>query len=213
MVKCDHCTANNVYQPALDCQICLDQNIDERVICDLWQRRLHGDNSTCHAFRPQLALVGRKPDTFFSGMASFKEKTSYFVDVVRQVMSGGCGSSSGCGGSCDAGWQPSSALNSYHIIWSVRNREPLFKATTRYLTFIHEALLSCSTLMNGHCILLWLAPDHVHLYLEIEPDDQVKDVVEDLQVLCHDAVCGYFPELANDSTLIWEKEFFVEDLL
>jgi len=158
-----------------------------------------------------LALVGRKPDTFFEGLVSFKDKNAYFADVVRQVMAGGCGS--GCGGSCDAAWQPSSSLNNYHMIWSVRDREPLFKSTTRYLTFIHEALLSCSTLMSGQCILLWLAPDHIHLYLEIDPDDEINEVVEDLQALCHDAVCGYFPELADDSVFIWEKEYFVEELL
>ena len=105
------------------------------------------------------------------------------------------------------------AKNGFHIVWAVKERIPLFVNCRRYLSYLHDAFLTCGTLLSGKTVLLWLARDHLHFYLEVSETETVGEIVEDLQGIIHDALVEKFDEIhdsAPDDSLLWEPSYFIE---
>lgn len=210
-VRCKHCLAFSFAQPLNDCQICRDQAMRESYLCDITRNAFSGGSFICHAFRPNLTLVGSNVGKI-SDFPVSQDKQSYFTDVVNMISSGHC-----AGGVCNkmsCGATHNGLPDKYHVVWSVRNRKPLFSASNLYISFLHDIFLSCGQLMAGKVLMLWLASDHLHLYLECTGWESEYEIVEDLQGLVHDALMQEFSSLKKDyeKTLIWERDFFLEKI-
>jgi len=209
--RCTHCFAFSFDQPLSSCQVCHDQAMSESYLCDITRSSSSTQSFICHAFRPNLTLVG-KQDEKAPEIASCQNKQTYFANVVRLIGSGQC-AGGGCG---NPGCQPVSngAADKYHVVWTVRQRKPVFAASNMYVSFLHDIFLSCGQLMAGKVYLLWLAADHLHLYLESTGWESEHEIVEDLQGLVHDALMQEFPALRKEyeKTLIWERDFFLEKI-
>lgn len=183
----------------------------ESFLCDLLRKGADFSSFRCHAFRPHLTLVGKKKQSRDS-LSVCQDKKGYFAEVVQMISSGKC-SGGGCGGGqCGLGNKTIPGSKKYHVIWSVRERNPLFVKSEQYVSYLHEILLSCGVLMKGRALLLWLAPDHLHLYVEFAGTDSIMEVVDDLQGLVHDALTEGFKEFTNAGGIIWEKDFFLEEI-
>ncbi len=211
--RCSHCLAPGKDFPPENCQICQDQGMKESFLCLLRRKGADLSSFKCHAFRPHLTLVGkgrRKSDS----LSTCQDKKGYFSEVVQMISSSGGCAGGGCGGGqCGAGNKPAAGSKKYHVVWGVHRRNPLFAQSDRYVSYFHDVLLSCGQLMKGRVLLLWLAPDHLHLYIEYDGKNSITEVVEDLQGLVHDTLIEEFSEFASEAkTKIWENDFFFEEI-
>ncbi len=208
--RCSRCQATTRSIHLTDCQICDDQGMTESFLCDLLRKGADA-SFKCHAFRPDLILVG-KPGKDIGGLLVCQDKKEYFAEVVKMISSGKC-SGGGCGGGqCGVGNQKIQNSKKYHIIWCAHQRKPVFAKSDKYVSFLHDVLMSCGQLMQGKALLLWLAADHLHLYVEFAGDEPISEVVDDLQGLVHDALAEEFKEFADSDVMIWHKDFFMEEL-
>ena len=143
-----------------------------------------------------------------------EEKSKYFTEVVDNILYGRCLRNGGCGAYGDKkNGRP--IKNRFHVVWVVKERVPLFANSGRYLSYLHDAFLTCGTLLSGKTVLLWMAPDHIHFYLEIPDIEAVGEIVEDLQGIIHDALVEKFIEvrdIAPDDSLLWETSYFLEPI-
>jgi len=186
-----------------------------KELCNIVRKkRATASSLICHAFRPRLTLVGNKKSAGEEKIPVCQDKNSYFAEVVRSMGSGGCGSGGGCG-ACQSTGEAGSASRKYHIVWSVYQRKAAFSDAGPFVSFLHDIFLSCGRLMKGKALLVWLASDHLHLYLEIEGKEKVEHLVEDLQSLVQDALFEEFGRLAKEfgEMKMWEEEYFLEEIM
>jgi REP element-mobilizing transposase RayT len=213
--RCTHCKIHKRDEPNKDCRICIDQAMRESFICGILNQQGEGDAFKCQAFQPSLSLVGDgKKRTGIDIVTVCEEKSKYFTEVVDNILYGRCLRNGGCGAYGDKkNGRP--IKNRFHVVWVVKERVPLFANSGRYLSYLHDDFLTCGTLRSGKTVLLWLAPDHIHFYLEIPDIEAVGEIVEDLQGIIHDALVEKFIEvrdIAPDDSLLWETSYFLEPI-
>lgn len=210
--RCTHCLAYAFDQPQNSCQVCRDQAMSESYLCNIVRRSSSSQSFKCHAFRTNLTLVGKEAERG-AGLSVCQEKEAYFADVVRSFSAGRCSDGGGCG---NPGCQPdkNGETSKFHVVWVARQRKPLFAASSRFVSFLHDVFLSCGRLMAGKVLLLWLAADHLHLYLECAAWEHESEIMEDMQGLVHDALVQEFSGLEKEygKTMIWERDFFLEEI-
>ncbi|MBW1741174.1 MAG: transposase [Deltaproteobacteria bacterium] len=80
----------------------------------------------------------------------------------------------------------------YHFAWNVIHRKPVFLSTNDYLDFVHDTFLKCSKFVGGFANLLWLAPDHVHVYVESDGEKSVETIIQQLKEFSRNAIIGEF---------------------
>lgn len=213
--RCIHCRIHKRDEPNKDCQICIDQAMRESFICGMLNQQDEKEAFRCQAFQPSLSLVGKvKKRTGKDIVTVCEDKSKYFTEIVDNILYGRCSQSGGCG-ACGDKRNGQKIKNRFHVVWAVKERTPLFTNSRRYLSYLHDAFLTCGTLMTGKTVLLWLAPDHLHFYLEIPDIETVGEIVEDLQGIIQDALIEKFVEvhdIAPDNSLLWETSYFIESI-
>ncbi|MFZ5766937.1 MAG: transposase [Thermodesulfobacteriota bacterium] len=208
-LRCARCFSRSGRHPVVGCQVCRDQAMSESFLCEIVRRAAGTDELTCAAFRPHLTIVGKNSPVVDLDVCQDKDR--YFEDVVARINSGRCGGK-GCARPGCNGTGMLVARARFHVVWVVRHRQPVFADSGRFVPFLHDAFLSCARLMAGRVLLLWLAADHLHLYVETSPKEQVLEILDDLQGLIQDAVEEQWEEVRRCFTgkRMWEREFFLE---
>jgi REP element-mobilizing transposase RayT len=213
--RCVHCRLHKRNEPYTNCQVCKDQAMRESFICGILNQQKEREVFKCQAFQPSLSLVGKVKKTTGKDIVSVcEDKSKYFTEVVDNILYGRCSRSGGCG-ACGDKRNGQNIKNRFHVVWAVKERKSIFTSSRRYLSYLHDAFLTCGTLMTGKTVLLWLAPDHLHFYLETPDIETVGEIVEDLQGIIHDALVEKFDEvrdIAPDDSLLWETSYFIESI-
>ena len=63
--------------------------------------------------------------------------------------------------------------------------------------------------------LLYLAPDHIHLYVESDGELSIEEIVHRIKQFSSDAILEKFPlirDTLGGSTEIWDEPYFVETI-
>lgn len=213
--RCTLCSNFSSKQSHNDCIVCQDQQMLESYLCDIVRACSADCVFACKAFKPHLTLIGKSSKKGNKNFPVTQDKKNYFAEVVRSIGSGGCSGGSSCksGGCCSD--QSSVASKKYHVVWSAHQRKSLFGTSSRYISFLHDVFRSCGRLISGKILLIWLAPDHLHFYIENGGIEEIDHVIEDLQEVVQDALLHEFPELAKEfeKIQIWEKKFFLEEIV
>ncbi|MCB2181192.1 MAG: transposase [Desulfobulbaceae bacterium] len=212
--RCTLCLSFSGNRPHNDCVVCRDQHMAETFLCDIVRKNTKpGSSFACQTFRPRLTLVGQKKSHLDDEIPVCQDKNTYFAEVVRSIASSGCGSG-GCG-ACQSSGKTGVSSRKFHIVWSVYQRRAVFADPGPYVSFLHDIFMSCGRLMAGKALLVWLANDHLHLYLEIGTKEKMEHVVEDLQGLVQDALFQKFEQVAKefDQTKMWESDYFFEEIV
>lgn len=211
-LQCSFFKRQHIYE---QCTVCRELGFSEIHLCELNRKGPDPDHFLCHSFRPDLRLVGGKSLFAHPVLSVIRDRKEYFRDVLKLMHGPGhCGRKNGCF-TCKKGDRISDRpKKKFHVVWLTRERKPIFLQSSTYVPFFHDALLTCGALINGKAILIWLAPDHLHLYLELGEGDSVMDVVEDIQLLVQDALIAEFDQLqsVDMEPSVFNKEFFVETL-
>lgn len=213
--RCQHCSIVKKNIPHKQCQICQDQGLLESFLCSMHNQQEKKEAFVCHAFQANLSLVGKSISSRQQDIINVcADKATYFTEIVDNILYGKCRRNGGCG-ECGDKNDNNYEVSKFHIVWNVHQRRSLFSCNESYLSFLHDAFLTCGALIDGRIVLLWLAPDHLHFYLEISSPSTVGEIIEDLQGLIHDALVDQFDEIrdiVSDDSLIWEPSYFLESI-
>jgi REP element-mobilizing transposase RayT len=194
------------------CGFCQDLSFEEEILCDLNRSAQHAASLECHAFQPMLKLVetpGREaPPEVKSHSAGItlekildSDKVKYQRALARQRLA----------------HDPDAVMLEikYHFAWNVIGRRPVFREPAPAFDFISNTVTRCGEAVGGFSILLWLARDHIHLYVvsdgSISPDTMAQELKRSSEV----EILERFPDLVtsdekNDG--LWDEAYFVETI-
>ena len=103
----------------------------------------------------------------------------------------------------------------YHLAWNVAWRKPVFVRTADVRNIVDNAFYACGEQIGGFASVLWLAPDHVHVYVESDGARSIEAIVKNLKHVSASALSG---ELSSkDLSLgrnrrVWDRSYFAETI-
>ena len=115
------------------------------------------------------------------------------------------------------GYDPDSVVLQlkYHFVWNVSHRMPVLAPANDFIGFVHDTFLGCSEAVGDFVHLLYLAPDHVHLYVESDGERSVEDMAHDIKQASANPILEEFAvvrdKLGGDLDL-WDEAYFVETM-
>ena len=103
----------------------------------------------------------------------------------------------------------------YHFAWNVSFRKSVYSPSNTFFDFVSDTFLRCSELVGGFVDLLYIAPDHIHLYVESDGELSIEEIIHRIKQFSNDAILEKFPlirdKLGND-TEIWDEAYFTETI-
>jgi REP element-mobilizing transposase RayT len=103
----------------------------------------------------------------------------------------------------------------YHIVWNVSQRKSVFIPAGDFIDFVNGIFLKCSDMVRGFAYLLYLAPDHVHVYVESNGELSIEEIVQGMKRLSNKTIMDAFPLLGDKlggNAEIWDEAYFVETI-
>lgn len=88
------------------------------------------------------------------------------------------------------------------------------KANT-FFDGVSDTFLKCSELARGFVDLLYLAPDHIHLYVESDGELSIEKFTHRIKRLSNDDILEKFPLIRDrlgGSTELWDEAYFTETI-
>ena len=211
--KCRECAKLNVSKIHNNCDICLDMEFPEAILCDLNRCVQEKADIQCHAFRHALRLVGGTAKEMLgpegsSGEALRREssKELFHSDKVKYERALSLQK---------LGHDPDSVILQlkFHFVWNVSQRTPVFVPANDFIVFVQDTFLGCSESAGGLVKLLYLAPDHVHLYVESDGERSPEDMANDIKQATAKAILEEFSVVRDklDGNMgLWDRAYFVE---
>jgi REP element-mobilizing transposase RayT len=211
--KCLECAGSKKSSIHSNCDICHELEFQESVLCDLNRCIQEKADFRCHAFRQALKLVGpseydaldrdvlsvESPRGKSSGELFHSDKIKYERALALQKL----------------GRDPDSIILQlkYHFAWNVSKRMPVFASANDFIGYAHDTFQLCSEAVQGFVHLLFLAPDHVHLYVESDGERSVEDMVSDIKKASAGPILEEFAVLRDKlgrKMDLWDEAYFVE---
>jgi REP element-mobilizing transposase RayT len=213
--KCRECARSKVSHPHQMCHFCKELGFEESVLCDLNRCIQEEANFMCQAFQPVLKLVSasenKSAEQHHASLISQKkesylrlfdsDKIKYERALALQRLRR----------------DPDEVyvLLKYHLAWNVKQRMPVFNPISNFINFVHDTFLVCSERIEGFVDLLFLAPDHIHLYAESDGELSVEKIVHTIKRFSNHAILDEFPsagdKLGGDNE-IWDEAYFAETI-
>ena len=213
--KCRRCAKSAGPFIHKKCKICQELGFCESVLCDLNRCVQETEEFTCHAFQPGLKLVRSsvtKKDDFpddakvhlhgniFRNMLN-TDKIQYRKTLALQKLNR----------------DPDSFFVElkYHFVWNVMQRKSIFSPGKDYMGFMYDTFWGCSGLVGGFVNLLWLAEDHVHIYISSDGEHSVESMAQKIKQYSENAILAEFPDIRENvgpKMKIWDEAYFAETL-
>jgi REP element-mobilizing transposase RayT len=103
----------------------------------------------------------------------------------------------------------------YHFAWNVVCRKPIFDQPGNIIAAISDIFITYDELAGGLVHLLWLAPDHLHLYIESDGEKPIETIAQEIKRISTKSILGQFPDLKKNlqnKKNLWDKAYFAETL-
>lgn len=213
--KCHGCAKSKYPSVHNNCRFCRDINFKEEVICYLNQCIQDPGNFTCHAFEPILKLVDpsgtKEPNLYAKREEPLKEesitkflksdKIKYQKALALQKLKN----------------DPDEVFLDlkYHFAWNVTHRKPVFGSDNTYFDSVYDTFFECNDLVGGSVSLLWLAPDHVHLYIDTDGERSVETMAQAIKQFSANAIrtkLAAIKEKLDNEKDLWDDAYFAETL-
>src|SRR5215510_9107298 len=186
------------------CPLCRDAQFPEQVLCDLVREgQSEKQPFRCGAFRPALAVV-RHDEIEASPAEEGREDTENMSPKDK------------C---CRAYAVQQLSLHSdliaftirYHVVFSTRQRGNVFSSEHReqITDMVRQAAVPFEQ-TTAH--LLWLASDHLHLYIDASPDYALDEIVHAIRDHLEHEMANLLPELQHSNQPVWERAYFAESI-
>src|SRR5215831_20328439 len=186
------------------CPFCADVQYPEQVLCDLVREGLSEKQPfRCTAFRPALSVV--RHDEIEASPAeedsedteSMSPQDKWFRAYAVQQLS----------------FNPDLVAFTirYHVVLSTRQRTNVFSSEHRepIADLVRQAALPFEQ-TTAH--VLWLASDHLHLYLDATPDYSLDEIVPAIMDDLERERANLFPALPHSNQPVWERAYFAEGI-
>ncbi len=211
-VTCLECTKSS--KPFIHgrCSFCQDLSFQEEVLCDLNRSIQNPTFFECHAFQPLLKLIASSEQETRS-----ERKVQYAEITLEKLLD-----------SDKVKYQRALALQKlarnpedlmletmYHFAWNVISRRPVFQEPASMIDFISNTITTCSEAVGGFTCLLWLAPDHIHLYVESDGEISPDNMAQKLKRFSEAPILERFPDFIAFSEVerrLWDEAYFVETI-
>jgi len=213
---CQQCAKLQEKKPLGNCRACADLRFDTTILCELNRSVQEGKSKfECYAFKPKLSLVTTEEES--SSNSVHEQSTSASKSaIVKQIMSD------------KMKYRKALALQKlarnpdeeiielkYHYVWNVAERRPLFADGKESFERVYDALVNTSIPSVLCANLIWLAPDHVHVYCESDGSDSPESVMHALKHATEASVkrqpLDVTAELGKHWNL-WDAGYFVETI-
>jgi REP element-mobilizing transposase RayT len=211
--KCLECVKFYQHRPHATCRVCRDFGIEEKLLCDLNRMIQKPDPFHCHAFQPRLKLAGQAvaaqpttprptpPRSQLQFVRDFlkSDKIKYQKALALQKL----------------GQEPDEIIVNlkYHLLWNTAHRRPVFTPPKTYFENLFDLFLGFGELVGGMVALMWLASDHIHIYVETDGEKSLEAIAKKLKAASYKAILGQFrninEKLPNGGRL-WDKAYFLE---
>ena len=174
--KCHDCRKYSRPTTHGRCTFCQALAFQERILCELNRRVQHPENFECFAFTPTLKLVGSSnqddlcvQDRFTEPFQDFLEsdRFKYQRTLAVQKMKN----------------DPDAVFINirYHLAWNVVHRMSSFPEPQNAFKMVNGAFFDSGSSVGSFVSLLWLAPDHVHVYLESDGEQPVETIAQEIK--------------------------------
>lgn len=211
-MKCQECAKSSRPFVHGRCSFCQDLGFQEEVFCHLNRSIRNPASFECYAFQSMLKLVEPsrqqvptqpKVQSPQSGLEKLlnSDKVKYQRALALQKPAR----------------EPDAEFIEikYHFVWNAIYRRPVFADPGKVIAFISDTFLNCSEAVRGFVSLLWLAPDHIHLYVESDGENSVDAIAQGMKRLSTAAILEEFPDLIatpDAENGLWDKAYFVETI-
>jgi len=213
--KCLSCANNYAGAVHKKCTFCNDLQFTESILCHLNRRVQDRDNFICHAFRQKLTNVN-KP---LAGKASadITPADSFRAEKIKRLLDSDKSKYNTALAVQRLNRDPDEIYLDlkYHFVWNAMYRRPVFEKSVDYFDSISDLFLKCDDMVGGYAQLLWLAPDHVHIYVVTDGRDAVETVISKLKQHSGKAIIDNFPEVSkkiSNKKRLWDKAYFSETI-
>ncbi len=208
--KCHECRKYSRPSMHGKCTFCQTLGFQEGILCDLNRRVQHLENFQCFAFTPTLKLVGSskqeelcvsngstEPFQKFYESDRFKYQRALAVQELKN--------------------DPDSVLIDikYHLAWNVVHRRSSFPDPQNAFKIVNDAFFDCSLSVGSFASLLWLAPDHVHVYVESDGEKSVETITQEIKRLSETSFVDRSSDMVQNAVAgndLWDKAYFAETI-
>src|SRR5215470_3772460 len=189
------------------CPFCSDVQFPEQVLCDLVREgQSEQQPFRCAAFRSALSVVQPdhtealhreegSEDTVETGNMSPKDK--WFRAYAVQQLS----------------FNPDLIAFTirYHVVLSTKQRVNVFSSEHReqIADIVRQAAVPFEQ-TTAH--VLWLASDHLHLYIDASLDYALDEIVHAIREYLERERANLFPALKHNNQPRWERAYFAESI-
>ncbi len=209
-VKCLECAKSS--RPFIHgrCGYCRNLSFQEEVLCCLNRATQNPSSFECHAFVPLLKLVTS------SGQENRPESIVQHAEITIDKLLD----------TDKIKYQRALALQKlarypdevmldikYHFVWNVIGRRPAFAEPEPMIEFISDTITTCSEAVGGFASLMWLAPDHIHIYMESDGKVSPENIAQKLKRLSETPIIDQFRNVITSQefgTGLWDEAYFVE---
>ena len=215
MKKCQDCAKSSRSMIHGKCSFCQDLEFQEDILCHLNRCIQNPAVFKCYAFQPALKLVGSSDREIPSWPDGVKNSSSQ--DDLKEMLD-----------SDKIKYQRALALQKlgrdpdgifvdfkYHFAWNVIHRKPVFARPEKFIDFVSNTFSSCSEMVGGFVDLRWLAPDHIHLYVESDGNNSVETIAQEMKRVSAEVILAKFGDLKaslDAQKELWDKAYFVETI-
>lgn len=211
-LKCGECAKLSALRYHRKCSFCQDLEFEEAILCDLNRAVQEVKEFECHAFEPKLKVVSnekteteetaphgqhRKKVPFFGLLNS--DKIKYQRALALQKLKR----------DPDAVYMQLK----YHFSWNVLHRTSLFSEEEHLIEQLTGIFHDSGTEAGGFVHLLYLAPDHVHLFVESDGELSVEQIVFRIKNYTQGEIFEKYPVLKEkpyENDEIWDDAYFAE---
>src|SRR5215510_13510247 len=201
---CHACYAHYRSTVVKVCPFCRDVQFSEQVLCDLVRE---GQNEKqpfrCAAFRPALSVVRHDEiealhtEEGSEDTVNMSPKDKWFRAYAVQQLS----------------LHPDliDFTIRYHVVLSTRQRVNVFTSEhgESMADLVRQAALPFEQ-TTAHVV--WLASDHLHLYIDASPDYSLDEIVHATREYLEHAMTHLFPALQHSNQPVWERAYFAESI-
>ncbi len=209
-IKCHKATVSPFHRK---CRFC--NELEESVLCELNRCVQNITDFQCHAFQPILKLV----DALITNVIEFDNgstKKNRKISLVELLKSD------------KIKYERALALQKlerdpdgvyvqlkYHFAWSISLRRAVFNPAEDFFGFVYDTFSGCSELIGGFVDLLYMGPDHIHLYVESDGELSAEKIAHRIKRFSNETILKKFPHIRDKfggGSGIWDEAYFVETI-
>ncbi len=217
--RCRKCARNKNHGAHTSCRICADTEFDETIVCELNRSVQEGsDEFECHAFVPTLEVIGSKKEATADGRKPAQGNLlAEQLAVIKLMNSDKIQHQKACALQQLERDPEAIIVNlKLHYVWNVKGRRNIFaKSEESFSRLFCDAFAKAAIPSVLRAQLLWLGPDHVHVYCEADGERSLENMLIDIKRYLEQDALNHVPQIAEvlgPSQSLWDDDYYVESV-